>query len=44
MNHCDSAILNINGAEYHCTISGISKIVAIKLLENAVLSKKSETL
>ena len=44
MNHCDIAILNINDAEYLCTISGISKIVAIKLLENTVLSIKSETL
>ena len=36
----DIAILNINGAEYHCIISGISKNTAIKLLKNTILSEK----
>ena len=26
MNLCDIAILNIKGADYHCIISGISKL------------------
>ena len=41
INHSDIAILNINGAEYHCIISGISKSTAIKLLKNTILSEKS---
>ena len=41
MIHSDIAILNINGAEYHCIISGISKSTAIKLLEKTILSEKS---
>ena len=39
----DIAILNIKGSGYHCIISLISKNEAIKLLQNADLTEKSET-
>ena len=34
MNLSDIAILNINGADYQCTISKISQIEAINLIQN----------
>ena len=36
----DIAVLNIKGSAYRCIISGISKSEAIKLMQNAELSKK----
>ena len=36
-------ILNINGADFHCIINGISKSEAINLLQNINLSEKSRT-
>ena len=44
MNLSDIAILNIKSADYCCIISGITKNEAISLMENADLTKKSETL
>ena len=46
MRLSDTAILNINGADYCCIMNEISKIknVAINLLQNADLTEKSETL
>ena len=44
MNLSDIAILNIKGSDYRCIISLISKNEAIKLMQNADLSKKSGTL
>ena len=43
MNLRDIAILNIKSADYCCIISGITKNEAISLMENADLTKKSET-
>ena len=40
MNLSDTAILNIKGSDYRCTISLISKNKAINLLKNADLTKK----
>ena len=40
MNLRDIDILNINGADYHCIISGISKSEAINLMQNIDLTKK----
>ena len=40
----DIAILNINGADYHCIISGINKSEAINLLRNADFTEKNGTL
>ena len=37
----DIAILKIKNADYHCIISGINKIEAIKLLQNIDFTKKS---
>ena len=37
-------ILNIKGADYHCSISGINKSEAINLMQDIDLTKKSETL
>ena len=34
------AILNIKGSHYHCIISLISKNEAIKVIQNADLTKK----
>ena len=44
MNLGDIAILNIKGADYCCIISGISKSVAINLMQNIYLTKKSRNL
>ena len=41
---CHITILNINGSDYHCIISLISKNEAINLLQNANLTEKSRTL
>ena len=38
------AILNINGADYHCFINGISKNKVINVIQNASLTEKSGTL
>ena len=43
-NLTDIAILNINHSDYRCIISLISKNEAINLIQNADLTKKSETL
>ena len=43
MNLNDIAILNIEGADYHCIISRISKIAAINLIENIDLTEESGT-
>ena len=40
----DIAILNIKSVDYHCIISGISKIEAINLIQNIDLTEKSGTL
>ena len=42
MNLSDIAILNIKGSNYHCIISLISKNEALKLIQNADLTKKVE--
>ena len=44
MNLSDIVILNIKDSEYHCVISLISKNKAIRLMQNADLTKKNETL
>ena len=44
MNLSDIAILSIKGCDYPCIISLISKNEAIKLMQNADLTKKSGTL
>ena len=44
INLCGIAILNVKGSDYHCIISLVSKNEAIKLMQNADLSKKSKTL
>ena len=41
MNLSDIAILNIQGSDYHCIISGISKTEAINLMKHADLIEKS---
>ena len=41
MNYSDIAILNIKGSDYRC-IRLISKNEAIKLMQNADLTKKAE--
>ena len=40
----DNAILNIEGSDYCCVISRISKNKAIRLMHNANLIEKSGTL
>ena len=40
INLSDIATLNVNDADYHCIISGISKIEAINLLQNIDLTQK----
>ena len=40
MNFSDTAILNIKGSDYRCIISLISENEAIKLIQNADLTKK----
>ena len=44
MNLSNIAILNIQGADYWCTISEISKTEAINLMENVDFSEKIGTL
>ena len=44
MKLCDIAILNINGSDYCCVISLISKNEVINLMQNADLTEKSGTL
>ena len=44
MNLCDIAILNVNGADYCCIISGITKSEAINLMKNFDLAEKSRIL
>ena len=44
MNFSDIFILNINGSDYHCIISGVSKSEAIELLQNIAMAEKSGTL
>ena len=44
MNLSDIAIFSIKGADYHCIISGISKIEAINLIQIINMTKKSGTL
>ena len=41
MKISDIAILNINGSDYRCIISLITKNEAINLMQNAYLTKKS---
>ena len=43
MNLNDIAILKIRNTDYHCIITGISKIEAIKLLEDIDLAEESGT-
>ena len=40
MNHSNIAILNINGSDYCCIVSEISKNEAIKLMQKTNLTKK----
>ena len=40
----DIAILKIKNIDYCCIITGISKVKAIKLLQNTDLTEKSQTL
>ena len=44
MNLSNIAILNINGADCPCNISGISNSEAVILLQNIDLTEKSRTL
>ena len=44
INRSDIAILNIKGSDYRCIISLISQNEAIKLMQNADLTKKSRVL
>ena len=44
MNLSDIAILNIKSADYCCIKSGISKSVAINLMQIADLTEKTGTL
>ena len=44
VNLSDIAILNIKGSDYYCIISLTCKNEVIKLLQNADLTEKSETL
>ena len=44
MNFSDISILNINGSDYQCIISGVSKSEAIELLQNIAMAEKSGTL
>ena len=44
MNLIDIAVSNIKVSNYSCIISRISKNEAIKLMKNAILTKKSGTL
>ena len=42
MNLSNIAVLNSNGSDYRCIISGISKCEAIKLLQNVDLTEERE--
>ena len=44
MNLSSIAILNINGSDYHCIISLISKREAINLMQNVDSTEKNRTL
>ena len=44
INHSDFAILNIEGSDYRCIISLISRNEAINLMQNADLTGKNGTL
>ena len=44
MKLSDIVILNINGADYSCIISGISKCEAINLIQKINFIEKSGTL
>ena len=44
MSPSDIVILNIDGSDYCCVITGIIKSEVINLMENIDLSLKSETL
>ena len=44
INLNDIAILDINGVDYRCIISGITKSKALNLLQNADLNERSGTL
>ena len=41
---CDIALLDVNGADYRCTINGISKSDVANSGENADLTKKKAIL
>ena len=41
---CDISILNIESADYHFIIKGISKKEVINLMQNINLTEKSRTL
>ena len=43
MNLSNIAILNINGSDYRCITSRISKIEAINLMHNTGLTRKKKT-
>ena len=43
INLSNIAVLNIEGANYHCIISGISKNETINLMQNIDLIEKSKT-
>ena len=44
MNLSDIALINSDGADYGCIISGISKSEAINLMQNIDLTEKSRTI
>ena len=44
MNYSNIVILNIKGSDYCCIISLISKDVAVKLMQNAHLTKKNQNI
>ena len=43
-SHSDNAVLNINGVDYGCIISGISKSEQANVLQKADLHKNCRTL
>ena len=43
-NLSDNAVLNINGVDYGCIISGISKSEQANILQKGDLNKKRRTL
>ena len=44
VNLSDIAILNINGVDYRCIITGITKSETVNLLQKADLKEKGGTL